>query len=363
MKETVAIGISGGVDSMVCAKMMLDKGYHVIGATMYLFDEEIDGHLTPPSFLEDAQKVCKTLGIAHHIVDLRKEFKAWVIEPFIEAYLMGKTPNPCAMCNPIIKYGAFLNVLIDLGADYLVTGHYANVLYDENMDKYRIYKGKDPRKDQSFLLHSLSQWQLSKLILPLGKMEEKAKVRTFAKSIHEEIAAKKDSTDICFIPTGKYYDYIKKHYPDRVKRGNFVTTKGKVLGQHGGLINYTIGQRRGLIPTLNKPMYVIDLKVESNEVVLGENLETYSLGFTASHFNFTIYDNIPLGKPMKVKVCQWGYLLGCQIIKEENTYKVLFKQAERAIAVGQVAVFYDGNEVVGGCTITGVINERSEAFL
>ena len=363
MKETVAIGISGGVDSMVCAKMMLDKGYDVIGATMYLFDEEIDGQLIPPAFLEDAKKVCETLGIPHHIIDLRDQFKKSVIEPFIEAYLRGETPNPCAMCNPTIKYGAFLEAVVDLGADYMVTGHYANVLYDDDMEKYRIYQGKDPRKDQSFLLHSLSQWQLSKLLLPLGEMEEKAKVRTFAQSIHEEIASKKDSTDICFIPNGKYYDYIKKQCPDKVKPGNFVRTNGEVLGQHSGIVNYTVGQRRGLIPTLNKPMYVIELNPESNEVVLGEDLETYSEGFIASGFNFTLYEDIPLNRPMKVKVCQWGYLLDCQIIKEQDTYKILFEKSERAIAVGQVAVFYNDNEVIGGCTITGIINERSEKLL
>jgi tRNA-specific 2-thiouridylase len=262
------------------------------------------------------------------------------------------------MCNPTVKYGAFLEAVVALGADYLATGHYANVVYDEAIDRYRIYQGKDPRKDQSFLLHSLSQWQLSKLMLPLGNMEEKAKVRNMAQSIHGEIAAKKDSTDICFIPNGKYYDYIKKYRPDQVKSGNFVTSGGDVLGQHSGLVNYTIGQRRGLIPTLNKPMYVTDLRPDTNEVVLGEDSETYSAGFVADHFNFTIYDKVPLNQPMTVKVCQWGYYLSCQIIKDQDQYKVIFDKPERAIAKGQVAVFYKDNEVLGGCTIKEIINER-----
>lgn len=357
MKVKVAVGISGGVDSMVCAQMLIDEGYDVIGMTMYLFDEEKDGQLKPPAFLQDAKKVCDTLGIEHHIVDLRELFVKKVINPFVKAYLKGQTPNPCAMCNPTIKYGAFLEAAMALGAEYLATGHYASIVYDEEIDKYRIYQGKDPRKDQSFLLHSLSQWQLSKLVLPLGNMVKKATVREMAVKIRKDIAEKKDSTDICFIPEGKYYDFIKKKVPGKVKPGNFVTTSGEVLGRHSGIVNYTIGQRRGLIPTLNKPMYVIKIKPETNEVFLGENRETYSVGFKAEDFNFTRYKEIPLEVPMKVKVCQWGYLLSCKIVKRQQSYFVVFDQAERAVAIGQAAVFYEGEEVVGGCRIASEIKE------
>lgn len=358
MRKKVAVGISGGVDSMVCAKLLMDQGYNVFGVTMYLFDEEESGSSKPPAFLMDAKKVCDTLGIKHHIINLKSAFHEKVVQPFAEAYLKGETPNPCAMCNPTIKYGAFLEAAVQLGADYLATGHYAKVAYDEKIGKYRIFQGEDPRKDQSFLLHALTQYQLSKLILPLGGMEEKARVRHLAVSIHQEIAAKKDSTDICFIPKGKYYDYIKQQFPDRVKPGNFVTKEGVVLGQHKGIVNYTIGQRRGLIPTLNKPMYVTALKPESNEVVLGPDIDTYAMGFIAGDFNFTIFDEVPLHQPMTVKVCQWGYRLPCTIIKEQNIYKILFKKKERAVATGQVAVFYKSNEVLGGCTIRGVLHER-----
>lgn len=358
MKEKIAVGISGGVDSMVCAKMLIDDGYDVIGVTMYLFDEDENGIIKAPGFLEDAKKVCKTLAIPHEIIDLREIFKEKVIDPFIEAYLKGETPNPCAMCNPNVKYGAFLDAIIALGADYLATGHYANIKYDETIDRYRIFQGKDPRKDQSFLLHSLSQWQLSKLMLPLGHIKTKASVRSIAVGINEEIAAKKDSTDICFIPQGKYYDYIKKHAPGKVRVGNFVTTDGEILGEHRGIVNYTIGQKRGLLATLNKSMYVIALRPETNEVVLGRDDETYSLGFVGETFNFTIFDEVPLNQPLKVKVCQWGYVLSCQIKLIEGAYHIIFDKAERAVAVGQVAVFYKDDEVLGGCFIKRIINER-----
>jgi len=357
MKSKVAVGISGGVDSMVCAKLLIDQGYDVFGVTMYLFDEEIDGEMRPPSFLEDAKNVCATLGIPHHIVNLKEDFKENVIDPFIAAYLRGETPNPCAMCNPTIKYGAFLEAAIDLGAEYMATGHYANIIYDESMERYRIYQGKNPRKDQSFLLHSLSQHQLGRLVLPLADIEEKSTVREIAESIREDIAQKKDSTDICFIPNGKYYEYIQKHTPGKVKPGAFVSTDGEVLGQHSGIVNYTIGQRRGLIPTLNKPMYVIELNPDTNEVVLGNDHETYVDGFVGERFNFTIYDEVPLNQPLKVKVCQWGYLLDCIIIKENGCHKIIFDEPARAVAIGQVAVFYNENEVLGGCTINAIIKE------
>lgn len=355
MKERIAVGISGGVDSMVCAKLLIDEGYDVFGATMYLFDEELEGELRLPAFLEDARDVCKQLNIEHVIIDLRSVFKEKVIEPFIEAYLRGETPNPCALCNPNIKYGAFLEAVLALGATRLAIGHYANVMYDEAKNKYRIYQGKDSRKDQSFLLYSLSQWQLSKLLLPLGTVEKKALVREAAQSIHTKIAEKKDSTDICFIPNGKYYDFIKKMRPDKIMPGNFVTPDGDILGSHSGIVNYTIGQRRGLLPTLNKPMFVVAIKADENEVVLGNDEETYSKGFLGIHFNFTIYDEIPFNKVLKVKVCQWGYYLDCKIVELEDGYAVKFKKAERAVAVGQAAVFYEGDEVVGGCMIYSVI--------
>lgn len=355
MKERIAVGISGGVDSMVCAKILMDEGYDVFGATMYLFDEEVEGELRPPAFLQDAKDVCNKLNIEHAIIDLREVFQEQVIEPFIEAYLKGKTPNPCALCNPSIKYGAFLEAVLALGATRLAIGHYANVVYDEEKNKYRIYQGKDPRKDQSFLLYSLSQRQLSKLLLPLGTVEKKALVRDMAQSIHTKIAEKKDSTDICFIPNGKYYDFIKKMRPDKNMLGNFVSTDGEILGRHSGIVNYTIGQRRGLLPTLNKPMFVVAIRADKNEVVLGDDSETYSKGFLGIHFNFTIYDEIPLDKALKVKVCQWGYYLACKINKIDDAYAVVFDKAERAVAVGQAAVFYEGNEVVGGCMIHSVI--------
>ncbi len=358
MKEKIAVGISGGVDSMVCARMLIDEGYEVIGVTMYIFDEEVNGVLTPPAFLKDARTVCETLGISHEIVDLRLIFKEKVIDPFINAYLKGETPNPCAMCNPSVKYGAFLEAIVELGADYLATGHYANIKFDELTNKYRIFQGKDARKDQSFLLHSLSQWQLSKLMLPLGFMEEKAVVRSMALEINKEIAVKKDSTDICFIPNGKYFDYIKEKAPNRVNEGNFITKDGEILGRHQGIVNYTIGQKRGLLSTLNRPMYVIELRAETNEVVLGNDEETYSFGFVGEAFNFTIYDNVPIDQPLKVKVCQWGYLLDCKIINRDKYHYIVFDKPARAVAVGQVAVFYRENEVLGGCLIKGIINER-----
>ncbi len=352
--KKIAVGISGGVDSMVAAKILIDRGYDIFGVTMYLYDEEIDGKMVKPQFLEDSKKVCEILGIEHIILDLRKEFFKYVREPFVDLYLSGKTPNPCAMCNKNIKYGVFLDKVIELGATHLAMGHYVDLRYDNELKKYRIFHSKNTRKDQSFLLYSLSQSQLSKLIFPLSNIGDKSKIREIAKGIDLDISSKKDSFDICFVSDSKYDNYIRKRCSPHMRKGNFIDINGKVLGQHNGIFSYTIGQRKGLIPSLGKRMFVIDINPDTNEVMLGEDKYTYSNGFTACDYNFIVYDKVPVNQYFMVKVCQWGLYLDCYIERTDNGIKVNFKKSERAISVGQSAVFYKDGEVIGGCVIKSV---------
>ncbi|WP_425447693.1 tRNA 2-thiouridine(34) synthase MnmA [Dethiothermospora halolimnae] len=356
-KNKVIVGLSGGVDSSTVAYILKNKGYDVIGATLHLFDEyDNKGNIIRPSFIDDAKRVAKALGISHHIVDYRSSFNDTVKREFVEKYLDGKTPNPCVTCNKLIKYGKFLEYAHSIGAYYLATGHYAKILYDGDINKYRLFKGESEKKDQAYLLHSLTQEQLKHILLPLGEFKSKEDVRKVAKGININISKKKDSLGICFIPNEDYTSYLSKQSPDGVKGGDFVDLNGNIIGRHKGIVNYTIGQRRGLGVKFDKPKFVISINPKRNQVVLGDDRDTYSKGLIAINCNFTLYDKVTTKLKVKVKVCQWGWFLPAIIYPyKDKKVKVVFDKKERAIAPGQAVVFYDKDEVIGGGTIEKVL--------
>lgn len=352
-KNKVAVGMSGGVDSTVTAYLLQKKGYEVIGITMYLFDVyDEQGHLVRPAFVDDAIRLSEKLGMAHFVEDFREDFEKHVKEEFVAEYIRGRTPNPCVTCNKHIKYGKLLDAAHKHGAYYLATGHYAQVKYDSAIDRYRVYKGMAKRKDQAFMLHGLKQDQLKCILLPLNEFHSKEEIRKIAEEIDLEISSKLDSDGICFIPEGKYGAYIGKIYPKAIEPGNFVDLEGNVIGQHSGIVNYTVGQKRKLGMVFNRPMTVIKIDPEKNEVVLGPDEATYANGFIGKDANFIPFDDFQGDIQAEVQVCQWGLFLSCKIRQlEGERVQVLFDKPERAIAPGQAAVFYQGDEIIGGTTI------------
>lgn len=355
----VAVGLSGGVDSTVAAYLLKKQGYKVLGVTMLLFDEyDEKGKIKEPKFIKDAKDIAKLLDIPHFVVDLRHEFDIIVKTEFINEYLRGKTPNPCITCNRKIKYGKLLEAANGLGAYYIATGHYANIIYDEELKRYRIFTGRTDKKDQAYVLYSLTQDQLKSIILPLGGFRSKEEVRKIAFKIDAKIASKSDSMGVCFIPDGNYGRYISNEKQELVKKGNFVDINGNIIGEHKGIANYTIGQRRGLGEYFNKPMFVIEIDAKKNVVVLGDDKYTYSKGLIAQSANFIPFDELNEEIDVEAKVCQWGWLLPSTITSLGNgRVKVIFSKKERAIAPGQSVVFYKGNEIIGGAKIESIIRD------
>ncbi len=352
-KNTVAVGLSGGVDSTVVAHILKQKGYNVIGITMILFNEYNEqGDEVQSKFIQDAQRVANKLNIKHYVVDYTDVFKNTVIEKFKNEYLKGKTPNPCVNCNKAIKYGKLLKEAHKLGAYYIATGHYARVEYDAKIHKYRIYRGKAKGKDQGYVLYSLNQEKLKHILFPLGEFKSKSEIRKIASKIDPEISQKSDSMGICFVQNGDYVSFLSSQDSKAVQKGNFINTNGKILGKHKGIVRYTIGQRRGLGQMFNKRMFVVDKDAQKNEVVLGEDKDTYATGLIAKDPNFVWIDNKNIKLRVQAKICQWGWFLPATVINLKNgRLKVIFDKKERAVAPGQAVVFYIDNEIIGGATI------------
>jgi tRNA-specific 2-thiouridylase len=355
-KNKVAVGLSGGVDSAATAYLLMEEGYEVIGITMYLFDvNDENGNPKRPDFIKDAEAVAKKLGIQHYVADMRNLFDEKVRAYFENEYLNGRTPNPCVVCNKFVKYGELINIAHGYGAYYLATGHYANVIYDDESDIYRVFSGMADRKDQTYVLCGLSQNQLKYLKLPIGKFESKAKVREIALNVLTEISEKKDSVGICFLPEG-YKAYMTKKYPDKVRKGNFLDKEGSILGEHKGIVNYTIGQKRNMGINFDPPKFVVEINAEKNQVILGEDSDTYVKGFIGTDVNFTICEDLKQPLKAKVKVCQWGWFLDATIIPMKNKMvMVFFDKNERAVAPGQAAVFYHEDEMIGGAMIESIV--------
>lgn len=350
MNKRVMVGMSGGVDSSVVALLLKNLEYDVVGATLKLFsnDEKTCGSQFDA---DDAKKVAERLGISHFVFDYSDEFEKKVIKKFIESYNLAKTPNPCIDCNRYIKFSKMLESANEKNCDYIATGHYVQKEYDEKSGRYLLKKAVDASKDQSYVLYNLTQDQLKKTLFPLGGYF-KSEIREIAEKNGFINADKPDSQDICFVPDGDYARFIEISQKKKPESGNFVDREGNVLGKHNGIINYTIGQRKGLGVTFGEPRYVTKKNAEENIVVLGRHEELFSTTLIAEDINWIKTDS--LTEPMKVMV-KTRYKQAetpATIYPVENGgVRVEFEVPQRAVSPGQAAVFYDGDYVVGGGTI------------
>ena len=351
----VMVGMSGGVDSSVAAKLLIDSGYDVTGVTLKLFDggdiSEDFRTCCSLSDVEDARSVCYRLGIDHFVFNFKEAFRIKVINQFTESYLNGKTPNPCIECNRHIKFDKMLRRAEELGFDYIATGHYAERVYDYKTNRYILKRPKDRSKDQTYVLYGLTQYQLSKTLFPLGEYE-KSDIRRIAEAAGLINSRKPDSQDICFVPDGDYASFIKKNTGAEIKEGNFISADGDVIGRHKGIINYTIGQRRGIGISIGKPAYVTDKNALENTVTIGDESNLYKSEITAYDVNLISLDSISDEMRVTAKVRYSRNEQAAVVIPSGNgEVLVKFDEPQRAPASGQAVVFYDGDVVIGGGTI------------
>ncbi len=344
--KTVALGMSGGVDSSAAAYLLCEQGVSVIGITLLL---------CPGAGAEqavcDAKRVAKTLGIPHYVADFRDVFQTQVIDYFCAAYKNGQTPNPCVACNKHIKFGAMLDFARELGADGIATGHYARVEFDKRGGRYLLKRCAAGLKDQSYALYRLSQEQLSCALFPLGAYP-KDQIRGIAQKIGLEVANKPDSQEICFVPDDDYAGYIEKTTGVHPLEGDFLDTSGNVIGRHRGIIHYTVGQRKGLGMTFGRPMYVVGIDAAKNAVVLGEAGEQLCRTIYAQDVNYIAVDRLNGPASLYCKTRYTANLEPCVVTPMENgCVKVERECPKTAAAPGQAVVFYDGDTVVGGATI------------
>jgi len=343
-KKRVLLGISGGVDSSVSALLLKKAGYEVIGITMVLFKTEDN------SMVEDAKKVCEKLGVEHQVLHCEKEFKENVIDNFINSYENAQTPNPCIKCNKHIKFGILFEKAKELDCSYIATGHYAQITWDEKYKQYILKKSKAAKKDQSYFLYQIPQEILPKIIFPLADFTDKTEIRKIAEENGLSVAKKKDSQEVCFIPNNNYVNFLEENGISG-KKGDIVFSNGEKVGEHTGLINYTIGQRKGLGITYKEPLYVINLNKEKNEVVVGTEKELYSNTLYAKNLNILV-NNIDLSKKIeitaKIRYRSQQEKAVLEIDENKETAKIVFEKPQRAITPGQSVVFYIDDVVLGG---------------
>lgn len=358
MKQKALVAMSGGVDSSVAAYLMREAGYETTGVTMRLYDNETIGRSSAKTCcsladIEDACSIANRLGIYYIVYDFRKEFDQEVIRRFIEAYERGETPNPCIECNRYLKFDHLFQCGQEIGGDYIVTGHYAIIEYDRGSRRYLLRKSSDLSKDQSYVLFPLTQEQLARTKFPLGAMH-KTETRRIAEEQGFVNAHKHDSQDICFVPDGDYAGFIEHYTRKAFPPGHFVDRDGNILGEHRGIIHYTIGQRKRLGIALGHPAYVTSIHPEQNEVVLGSNEDLFTRELEAKDFNWIVCDPPKSELRASARIRYKHRESPARIIPTgEDTVKIIFDEPQRAITRGQSVVLYDGDYVVGGGTICG----------
>lgn len=355
-KGRILVAMSGGIDSSLAAVMLHEQGYEVIGMTMKTWDYNTSGGSKKETgccsleSINDARNIAVSLGFPHYIIDIRDEFGDYVIDHFTNEYLSGRTPNPCVLCNTHIKWDALLRRADKLGCDYIATGHYANVR--EENGRFVVSKGKDDNKDQSYALWGISQESLSRTIFPLGNLN-KSEIRDMAMDRgFTELVTKSESYEICFVPDNDYRGFLKRRVPELehdVKGGEFVLEDGTVVGTHEGYPFYTVGQRKGLGIALGYPVYVTEIQKEKNRVVLGTFDELSRDGMYVKQLNMQKYTSIQGDRKDTVTKVRYNDKGTPAVIEQVgDTMKVFFGKGVSAIAPGQAAVFYEGNDVIGG---------------
>lgn len=352
--KKVMIGMSGGVDSSVAAFLLQKESLEVIGATMKLYNNEDIDFVSEKTCCSlddvlDAKSVCARLGIRHYTLNMTDDFKKEVIERFISAYQNGFTPNPCIDCNRYMKFSKMLHKAQELDIDYVATGHYARI--EKQGDRYILKKAVDLSKDQSYVLYSLTQEQLKVTKFPLGSYT-KQQVREIAEENGFVNARKHESQDICFVPDGDYSKFIEYYTGKTYPCGDFVDMNGKRLGEHKGIIRYTIGQRRGLGLSLPASMYVVEKDVDNNKVILGFNDDLFKKEVNVKNISFTACDGLDKPERLCAKIRYNQKEQPATVTQtDENHFTIVFDEPQRAITKGQAAVLYDGDTVVGGGTI------------
>ncbi|MEM7007776.1 MAG: tRNA 2-thiouridine(34) synthase MnmA [Thermodesulfobacteriota bacterium] len=355
-RKRIVVAMSGGVDSTTVAAMLKEKGHEVIGITMQLLDyKDAEGGCCSLDHVIDARRVAQELGIPHYVVNFVDSFKELVLKDYVEKYESGKTPIPCVLCNQYVKFDLLLKRALELGADYLATGHYAKINYENG--RYSLSKADDENKDQTYFLYTLSQKELSQLMFPLGSLR-KDEVRDLARSLNLKLAEKPDSTGVCFVPSDNYRDYLISQNAFTQLEGEIVDTSGEVLGKHRGIYSFTVGQRRGLGIATGKPMYVVGLVPKENKVIVGEEDKIYSSKLVAENLSWVEEKN-PIeenGIEVKAKVRN-RHIEDDALVKmtSESNAEIEFKNPQRAITPGQAVVLYKDKKVLGGGWINRVL--------
>jgi tRNA-specific 2-thiouridylase len=361
----IAVAMSGGVDSSAAAALLKEQGHELVGFTMQLWNQRrhinVDENGDPlPSRccslddVYDARRVAESLGFPFYVLNLEKDFERDVVEPFVASYLSGETPIPCVACNSRLKFASLDRMATSLGCDKVATGHYARVAYDEAADRYRLFRGRDHWKDQSYFLWELTQEQLSHAFFPLGEME-KEEVRDIARAAELYTADKQESQEICFVPDGKYSEFIDRYLDHEDRRnerpadGEIVTTAGEAIGTHSGIHRYTVGQRRGLGIANEKPLYVVQIEAARNRIVVGEENELDSIEFVARGVNWVAFDtpSEPVRADVKVRYRHEPSPATIYALSNDRA-RIVFDEPQRAITPGQATIFYNGDEVVAG---------------
>ena len=355
-KGKVVVGMSGGVDSSVAAWLLKEQGYDVIGVTMQIWQDEENtvqeenGGCCGLSAVDDARRVAAAIGIPYYVMNFKDEFQKSVIEYFTKEYLAGRTPNPCIACNRYVKWEALLQRSLSIGADYIATGHYARIEHLPN-GRYAIRRSATMEKDQTYALYNLTQEQLARTLMPVGEYS-KDRIREMADEIGLLVAHKPDSQDICFVPDGDYASFIENTTDQVLQTGDFVTPEGKILGKHKGIIHYTVGQRKGLGLALGYPAFVLEIRPETNEVVIGTYEESLTYTVRANELNFMSVEQItePVRVFAKIRYNHKG--AWCTVERTgEDEIVCTFDEPIRAATPGQAVVLYDGEYVLGGGTI------------
>ena len=356
MKKKVVVGMSGGVDSSVAAWLLLQKGYDVMGVTMQIWQDEVpeqveeNGGCCGLSAVDDARRVTSRLEIPYYVMNFKQDFKENVIDYFMDEYLKGHTPNPCIACNRYVKWESLLKRSMDIGADYIATGHYARIEQLPN-GRYALRKSATSAKDQTYALYNLTQEQLSKTLMPVGEYT-KDQIRTFAEELGLPVAHKPDSQEICFVPDGDYAKFIEENSGKKIPEGNFVWTDGTVIGKHKGITHYTIGQRKGLGLAMGRPVVVTEIRPETSEVVIGEADDVFRTTLRADRLNWMSVPDIEGEARFLAKIRYNHSGSMCTVRKiEEDLVECTFDEPVRAVTPGQAVVFYDGDYVAGGGTI------------